>query len=158
MLGRSGRVRQACRMLLYYSAVTHPIMQPSAAALTRSQVRRARRSRSRMRRTGTPAGGSRTTCRCPNPHGTATAYPVLPCCGFGEENAPLDTACTNHMRNSSAGFSKTKQDSTKVYLGSRTCKAESKGTYATVPDILCRNTLASLPVFLFKNLHYFHLN
>ena len=50
--------------------------------------------------------------------------------------APLDTACTNHMQNSRAGFSDMAPDQTPVYFGSRTCKAEAKGTYATVPGVL----------------------
>ena len=50
--------------------------------------------------------------------------------------APLDTACTNHMRNSQAGFSDMAPDQTPVYFGSRTCKAEFKGTYASVPGVL----------------------
>ena len=40
------------------------------------------------------------------------------------------------MRNSRAGFSDTSPDQTPVYFGSRTCVAEAKGTYTTVPDVL----------------------
>jgi hypothetical protein len=132
MLGRSSRARQARRLSLRYSAMTPPATPPNAAW-------RARHARCRRYRTGTPAGGNHTKSRCgrsPNPHNTASACPVLPLCRFGNESAPLDTACTNQMRNSSAGFSEARSDDTKVLFGSRTCKAESKDTFDTVPDVL----------------------
>ena len=132
MLGRSGRARQARRLSLHYSAMTPPATPPNASWRTR-------RARCRRCRTGIPAGDNHKTSRCgrsPNPHNTTSACPALLLGRFGDESAPLDTACTNHMRNSSAGFSDARSDDTRVFFGSRTCKAESKGTFDTVPDVL----------------------
>ena len=97
-------------------------------------------SRARLRRSRLPPASARSNRAArhgPNcPLRIATAFPASDTHCHGIDMAPLDTACTNHMRNSRAGFSDMTPNQTPVYFGSRTCKAEAKGTYATVPGVL----------------------
>ena len=64
-------------------------------------------------------------------------FPALAHSIFGGEKAPLDTACTNHMRNSAIEFMDISPDDSKVFFGSQSYLEKSRGTYATVPDVLC---------------------
>ena len=97
-------------------------------------------SRARLRPSRSPPASARSNHAArhgPNcPRRIATAFPASTARCHDNDMAPLDTACTNHMRNSQAGFSDMAPDQTPVYFGSRTCKAEAKGTYATVPGVL----------------------
>ena len=79
-------------------------------------------------RLGTPAGRPHTASHGPNLGRIAVALPALACNIFGNETAPLDTACTNHMRNSASGFTHVLPDDTKFCFGSQSCVATSRGT------------------------------
>lgn len=115
LLGRSGRARQARMMSFRYSQISpspvrsRPMILPMNAC---HALRNARRARLRHMRNiaATAAGGNHTMPRGPDLCSMAMAYPGLPTYAHDSQEAPLDSACTNHMRNSSVGFSNVTAD------------------------------------------------
>lgn len=137
-IGRSSRGRLQRRSFVAQASRRSPLRRLCHASHLLSATHgRRNASRTRIRRSHLAlavAGGSHSARHGPNcPRCFAAAFPASDTHCHGNDMAPLDTACTNHMRNSRTCFSNTVPDQTPVYFGSRTCRAEAKGTYATVP-------------------------